>query len=157
IRIDPTGTRLWVTVAGGANAGAVAEFDMDGNYLGNFIEPGTITSPWAVVLRESDVLVPDSGDDSIKRFDYDGNFLGVFHQSDGVNGIDFPQQAILSASDDVLAAGFSSPSGAYEFDGATGDQIGYYDVVSGLRGIYELPSGNLLVTNSTGLHEITRS
>src|SRR5690606_9824040 len=26
IRIDPTGTRLWVTVAGGANAGAVAEF-----------------------------------------------------------------------------------------------------------------------------------
>ena len=40
-----------------------------------------------------------------------------------------------------------------------GGVVGIYDPASlgGYRGVYELPNGNLLVTNGAGVHEIDRS
>ena len=50
---------LLVTVAGGTNSDAIAEFDQSGNYLGNFIAPNTsiLDGPFDLIFRTSDVLV----------------------------------------------------------------------------------------------------
>ena len=68
----------------------------------------------------------------------------------------FPEQIAEAASGNLLVAGFSNPSGCYEYTNA-GVYVGYYDVVSGLRGVYELSNGNILVTNGSGVYEINRS
>src|SRR5690606_13978024 len=39
---------------------------------------------------------------------------------------------------------------------ADGDLVGIYTGVSGNRGVYELPNGNILTTNANGVHEIDR-
>lgn len=146
---------LLVTVAGGANANSVAMFDTEGEYLGNFIDnnAGGLNSPWNIVFRPefNDYLITASGSGSVHRFDTDGNPIGIF-----ASGINFPQQLFMNDEGNILVATFSSPSGVYEFDSA-GNQIGYYGVVTGLRGVYELGNGNLLVTNSSGVHEINRN
>ena len=154
---SPDGTQLWVTVASGANDGAIAAFDVDGNYVGNFIEPGTggLDSPYSIFVRESDVLISDSGTDSVLRFDLDGMFLGTWNSNPDLN---FPQQiseAVFEGEGDLLVAGFSLPSGIYEYasDGTLEDT---YDVITGNRGVYELPNGNLLTTNGGGISEVTR-
>ncbi len=148
-------TSLLVTVGDGTNEDTIVEIDSDGNFAGIFTaETG---SPFDVLVRDSDVLVGEIDDENIYRYDFDGVLLDTLVDSDGLTGIDFPQQLNLASNGNVLAAGFSSPSGAYEYDGTTGAQVGFYGVVDGLRGIYELPNGNLLVTNGSGLFEITRS
>ncbi len=86
----------------------------------------------------------------------DPNNQQIFHDSDGVVGIDFPEQVHVSATGRVFVAGFSAPSGIYEYDPATGAEINYIDTsvlgFGGLRGIYELGNGNLLITNGSGVH-----
>lgn len=80
----------------------------------------------------------------------------IFHDSDGITGIDFPEQVTVTAGGRILAAGFSAPSGLYEYD-AAGNQIDFIDTVTiggqgGLRGVAELGNGNLLFTNGAGVH-----
>jgi hypothetical protein len=155
IMIAPSGDRLWVTVGSGSspNAGAIAEFDTEGNYLGNFIEPGTggLSSPFFLYQYGDALLISDSSTDAIHEFDLDGNFVGVWNDP----GINFPQQ-LASGGKNVLAAGFSNPSGTYEY-GPDGSQLAVYTPITGVRGVHELPSGNILVTNGSGVHEITRA
>lgn len=80
----------------------------------------------------------------------------IFHDSDGVVGIDFPEQVHVTDSGRVFAAGFSAPSGLYEYDPLTGAEINYIDTSAlgfgGLRGVYELGNGNLMFTNGAGVH-----
>ncbi len=156
IAISRDGTQLWVTVGSGTNRDAVAAFDQSGNFVGNFIAPGTgLDSPFDVLLRLSDVLVSNfTGGDNVLRYDYSGGFLGVFE--DPASPLNLPEQLALAANNNVLAAGFSTPSGVYEFD-ASGTQVGVYNAKTGLRGVYELPNGNLLVTNGSGISQITRA
>ncbi len=155
IDISERGTLL-VTVGGGANEDSIAEFDQNGNYLGNFTDQ--TGSPFDVFVRDDndDVLVSDIDNEDILRFDQNGNLLGIFVDGDGITSLDFPEQIQQADNKNILVAGFSSPSGVYEYD-ANGNQVGYYDAETGLRGVYELPNGNLLVTNSGGVSEITRS
>lgn len=88
---------------------------------------------------------------AIEQYAYDGTHLGTWHDSDGVNGIDFPQQ-INPRGKNVLAAGFSSPAGIYEYD-SNGAQINYWAPGgTGLRGVYALGNGKILFTNSQGVH-----
>jgi len=154
IRISPDGTRLWVTVATGANQGAIAMFDMEGNYVGNFIEPGAsqTTGPWDIEVRESDILISSNSPNAIFRYTLDGTFIEQFNET----AIAFPQQMHRNAEGNILQATFSPPSGVHEFT-ATGAFVGLYTPFTGLRGVYELPNGNILVTNSAGVHEITRA
>ena len=157
IDYSPDGTELWATVTGGANQDAVARFDQSGNYLGNLVANGAggVDGPFDVLVRASDILVPAINSDNVHQYDHSGNVIGVFE--DPASALNFPEQANLASNGNVLVAGFSSPSGVYEYDGATGAEVGVYNVVTGLRGVYELPNGNILVTNSAGLHEITRA
>jgi len=133
----------------------VAEFDADGNFVGNFIPPNAtiMDGPFCILYRihENDYLVTASTSDAVHRYDAAGSYL-----NDLVPSINFPEQVSVTPSGNLLVAGFSTPSGCYEYTSA-GVYVGYYDVVTGLRGVYELPNGNILVTNSTGVYEINRS
>lgn len=143
-----------VTVAGGGNNNAIAEFDPDGAYLGNFITAGLggLNSPWCIIYREAfqDYLITGGSSNAVHRYDADGLFIEIF-----ASPLNFPEQIYEMSNGNILVATFSSPSGVYEFD-AQGDQIGFYNPVTGLRGVYELGNGNILTTNGSGVFEINR-
>ena len=144
-----------VTVASGANSHAIAEFDSQGQYVGNFVANGAggLNGPWSIIYRAdfNDYLISTSGSNAIHRFDANGQSLGMF-----VPSINFPEQMHLMPNGNVLVATFSAPSGVYEYNSA-GVQVGFYGPVTSLRGVYELPNGNILVTNGTGVYEINRA
>ena len=154
IYMKPDGTLL-VTVAGGANTNSIASFDVDGEYLGNFVDnnAGGLNGPWSIVYRAdmNDYLITASGSNGIHRYDADGDFIEMF-----ATGLNFPQQLQQIDNGNILVATFSAPSGVYEFD-SEGNQIGYYSVMTGLRGVRELSDGNIMVTNSSGAHIINRN
>lgn len=152
IAMSPDGTVL-ATVAAGENAHAVAEFDAGGNYLGNFIDnqAGGMQGPWFILFRDTDVLVSSVTSAAIHRFTHDGTPLGVFH-----GPIAFPQQMQELDNGNILVSNFSSPSGVWELD-ADGNLIDIYSGVTSNRGVYELPNGNILTTNGSGVHEIDRA
>ncbi len=146
---------ILVTSAGGGNSDAVAEFDAGGNFVGNFIPPNAtiMDSPFDIIYRihQNDYLVSASTSDAVHQYNNAGSYVG-----DLVPEINFPEQVSLTSSGNLLVAGFSTPSGCYEYT-STGTYVGYYNIVAGLRGVHELPNGNILVTNSSGVYEINRS
>jgi hypothetical protein len=152
----PNGNLL-VTVTGGANQDSVAEFNAAGTHVGNFIAIGAggLDGPFDLVFRNADVLVSSINSDQILRYDRDtGAFLGVFA---AVNN--FPQQIALAANGNVLVANFGgTQEGILEYQ-ADGTFVARITVagLSGYRGVYELPTGNLLVTTGTGVYEISRA
>lgn len=149
------GTKLYVANAGGANADAVAAFDATGAFTGNFIANGSggLDGPWDVLLRTVDVLVPASDSDNILRYDRaTGAFLDVF-----ATGVPFTEQIAETSTGTILGASFT-PGQIDEYS-AVGAPIGSYTYsgLSGFRGVYELPSGALIVTNGGGVHEVLRN
>jgi len=148
IEVRPGTNTVLGTIGSGANTDAVPEFDLaTGNYLGNFIAPNAAfcDSPFDIIFRASDCLVSASTSDDITRYDLSGNHLG-----DLVVGINFPEQIYETASGNILAAGFSSPSGLYIYD-SNGNQLNYFSAVTGLRGAFQLGNGNYMVTSGTGV------
>lgn len=96
--------------------------------------------------------VGDSDGDDIERITISGQALTPFHNSDGVSGIDFPQQLVLMPDGGVLAAGFTAPSGIYRYD-ASGAQLVYLPTVSP-RGVHALPSGEYLYSAGVNLSAV---
>jgi hypothetical protein len=145
----PNGNLL-VTVGSGANSNAVPEFDLSGNFLGNFIAVGAggLNSPFCVLFRGNDVLVTGSSSDAAHRYDLNGNYINNL-----ITGANFPQQIIELPNGNLALAIFSTPSGLGIYD-SNGNQLNFFTAVTGLRGVYQLPSGNFVVTNGAGLHEI---
>jgi hypothetical protein len=145
---------LLVTVGGGANDDAVAEFDTSGNYLGNFVAnaAGGLDSPFDVLMT-SETLVGGITSDAIHRYDLSGTYIADLAPVDS-----FPEQLALAGNGNLLVANFSgTQAGVMEITSA-GTVVGIYtSSESGLRGVYELPNGNLLVTNGNGVHEIDKS
>ncbi len=154
ISLTPGMTSVVGTIGSGTNSDAVPEFDLaTGNYLGNFIAPNTtiLDSPFDIIFRNSDCLVSASTTDNIAQYDLSGNYLG-----DLVSGINFPEQIYEASNGNILAAGFSSPSGLYIYD-SNGTQLNYFGAVTGLRGAYQLGNGNYLVTNGTGVYVLDQN
>ncbi|GAB4286996.1 MAG: hypothetical protein Kow0098_02900 [Ignavibacteriaceae bacterium] len=149
IALAPDLGSVLVTVGSGANQDAVAQFDLSGNYLGNFISPNTsiMDSPFDILFRASDALVSASSSNDITIYDLNGNYTGDFAF------VSFPEQVYEAANGNILVAGFSSPSGLYVFD-ASGNQLNYFSTITGLRGAYPLGNGNYLVTNGSGVYEL---
>jgi hypothetical protein len=151
------GGGLLVTVAAGGNADSVAEFDAAGAFTGNFIDNGAggLDSPWSIVFRDTDILVSaNGGPGTILRYGPDGTPDGVLF-----SGIGFPEQMQELPGGNILVAQFTTiggrTPGVWELS-ATGELVGVYTGVSGNRGVYELPNGNILTTNGSGVHEIDR-
>ena len=147
------GAVVHVANAGGANADAVATFDATGAYTGNLIANGAggLDGPWDVLIRTTDILVPSSDSDNILRYDRTGAFLDVF-----ATGAPFTEQISETSTGTILGASFS-PSQIDEYS-ATGAVVGTYTYagLTGFRGVYELPSGSLIITNGLGVHEVLR-
>ena len=155
MEMRPNGNLL-VTVGGGTNADAVAEFDASGNYLGNFIANGAagLVSPFDALLRSNDYLVGGITSDQIHSYDLSGAA-----NPDLVAINTFPEQIALAANGNILVANFSgTEEGVVEYT-PTGTLVGIYDpaALGGYRGVYELPDGNILTTNGSGVHEIDRA
>ena len=161
--VTPGGAGL-VSVGGGTNADAIAEFDTAGVSLGNFVGNGVggVGSPFDVflveqpggVLAAGDFLVPGINSDAVHRYDATGAAQANFVALDT-----FGEQVAQAANGNVLVANFSgTQEGIVEFTNA-GALVGVYDppALGGYRGVFELPNGNLLVTNGNGVHEMDRA
>lgn len=142
---------LLVTVGGGANADAVAQFDPAGNYIGNFIPNGYngLLSPFDIAFRTNDCLVAGINSDAVHRYSLTGDSLGIF-----AAGISFPEQIEFAPNGNVLVVNFSTPnSGVIVYD-SLGTPLVVLAGVTGNRGVYVLGNGNILTTNGAGVHEI---
>lgn len=133
----------------GAPGDAVIMYQPDGTLMGNF----AAGDPFDILDYDGKLLISDIGSEDILLASYDGSSVSVFHDSDGTTGIDFPQQLGRRGVDHVLAAGFSSPSGVYEYTDE-GVQVNYFDQVTGVRGVYELGNGNIMTTSGNGVFVI---
>ncbi len=145
-----------MTVNSGTNQDSVAEFDTSGNYLGNFVANGSggLDGPFDVYPRTADWLVSSINTDNALRYDLAGAFIASLA---GINN--FPQQVTEASNTNVLIGNFGgTQEGVVELT-AAGALVGIYDPASlgGYRGAYELPNGNILTTNGSGVHEIDRS
>jgi hypothetical protein len=153
--LRPNGNLL-VTVASSANANSIAEFDPDGNYLGNFIDNGSggLNSPFDVYERPSvDWLVSSINNNQVLSYEWaNGDPIGQFAPISS-----FPQQIYDIDNGNVLVANFSGTVGVHEFQ-ADGTPVGVYNPagVSGNRGVYQLPNGNILTSSGGGVFEIDR-
>lgn len=163
IALRPNGNLL-VTIGGGANDDAVAEFDTAGTYLGNFVANASagLDSPFDVLevtstggsLTVGEWVVGGITSDAIHHYNAAGGALANLAPMDT-----FPEQLAWASNGNLLIANFSgTQEGVVELDN-TGGLIGIYDPASlgGYRGVYELPSGNILTTNGSGVYEIDRT
>lgn len=118
---------------------------------------GGIRGPFDVMEYNGEVLVADEGQDKIVRYTPEGKFIDLFASFINFPQLDFPQQMAVASSGNLLVCAFSSGV-ILEFD-STGTLVGQYDpgTLDLYRGIYELGNGNLLVTTTTGVFEVTRA
>lgn len=146
------GSEVWVTNAGsnnGAPGNAIVKIDIATASINGFTP--TNGSLFDLVNYQGQVLGSNIGNENLEFYDAAGNFASNFHVSDGVTGIDFPQQLFVRENGGILAAGFSSPSGVYAYD-ADGNDLGIVAAIdSGARGVYELGNGNIMWTNGAGV------
>jgi len=153
IRYHPTTGSLLVTIGSGGNQDAVAEFDASGAYLGTFVAPGAggVDSPFDILV-DAEALVTASTSDAVHR--YDASTGG--HLGDLVTGIDFPQQVAIAPSNGNILIAVWGGSFIREVQ-PDGTFVADYTIADDPRGVYELPNGNLLYANGSGVHEITRA
>ncbi|HYP40410.1 MAG TPA: S-layer homology domain-containing protein [Chloroflexia bacterium] len=153
IALRPNGNLL-VSVTGGGNDNSIAEFDTNGNFVGQFIAAGAggLAGPFDVYSRTADYLVSSIDTNQVLRYSSTGAFLGVFAPIS-----DWPQQINEAANGNVLVADFSgSNNGVNEYT-AAGTFVARYNVITGNRGAIELGNGNILTTDDTGVYEISRA
>jgi hypothetical protein len=152
--LRPNGNLL-VTVASGPNTHSVAEFDTNGVYLGNFVANGAggLAGPWDIYQRSGDWLVSNStSPQALRRYHLTtGDFLSLL-----VSISSFPEQIDEAANSNILVANFSGQQGVLEYT-AAGAFVALYNVITGNRGVHELPNGNILTTSGNGVFEISRS
>jgi hypothetical protein len=146
----PNNNHLVVCNAQGGNFNRIVEFDTSGNYLGIFIEAnsGGLLSPFDIIFRSTDVLVTGSTSSAAHRYDLNGNYLDDF-----ATYILFPQQIVEFPNGNIGIASFGSSGGLKIYD-ENGNLVNEFNSVSGLRGVHYLGNGNIIVTNSAGVHEI---
>jgi len=124
-------------------ADCVVRFDTAGTVLGTFPR----LQPFDVLEFQGGLLVTGAVDDDLARFDLAGNALGVFHDSDGITGIDLAVQISLNNAGNVLAGGLITPSGIYEYDAATGAQVNYWSAPGPVRGVEQLGDGRYICSS----------
>jgi len=157
IAYHPDTGELLVPVAGGANDDAIARFDSSGNYLGNFVANGAggLDSPWHIAFDAGEGYVPASMSDAVHSYDRTtGATTGTLLPVDS-----FAISLAWASNGNLLVANWSgTQEGILEVQ-PDGTIVGTYfpAPINGPRGVFELPSGNLLVADGDGVHEITRA
>lgn len=154
IDFHPNGNLL-VSTAGGANSDAIVEFDMMGNFVRNFIVPNAsiVDSPFDVLTRSGDILIPALTNEVIARYDFSGNFLDYF-----ATNIDFPEQIAELSNGEIAVANFGTiNSGVQIYPDSGGSYTQLLNGVTGVRGVAELDNGNIMTTNGAGIYEVDRT
>ncbi len=147
---------LLVAVRAGANANAVAEFDTNGSFLGNFVSNGAggLNRPADVHLRDGELLVSAFGSDRIHRYDAgNGAYLGdlaVIHNA--------PLQIAEASNGNILVADDSGPQRGVLEIAANGTNLAQVAPAEmrGFDGVFELPSARFLVSTGIGVFEVDR-
>ncbi|GJM18202.1 MAG: hypothetical protein DHS20C14_04150 [Phycisphaeraceae bacterium] len=118
---------------------------------------GGIRGPFDALEYNGDVLISTDTQNALVKFTPDGAFNERFTSSFDFPQIDFPQQMAEALNGNLLVCCFSS--GVILEFAPDATLVGQYDpgTLSLYRGIAELDNGNLLVTTTTGVHEITRT
>ena len=146
-------TEVWVSNAGsnnGAPGNGIVKIGTDGTITGNFLTP-TGSSFDVLDNGNGEVYISFiNGGSPIERWDYDGNFIDNLVDPGVLN---FAQQMWMTQDGDLLVANFSSPGGIYLFDIETGTQLEYW-AQSNSRGVIETADGNILWSNSNGVHRL---
>tara|TARA_R110000782_G_scaffold12913_3_gene38239 strand:- start:31675 stop:32556 length:882 start_codon:yes stop_codon:yes gene_type:complete len=149
--MEVVGNSVWVTNAGtnnGAPGDSIVFIDAASYSITGSV--ATNGSLFDVINYNGQILASNITQENLELYDLSGNFAGTFHDSDGLTGIDFPEQLAARANGNVLAAGFSSPSGVYEYD-QFGNDLGIVaGVDAGARGVIELGNGSVMWTNGAG-------
>jgi len=113
--------------------------------------------PRGIVSFGTGFLVGNSTTDDIEIVSATGAVSPTpFHNSDGISGINFPQQLVVLPDGGVMAAGFSAPWGLFFYD-ANGSELGSYrypEVFLSPRGAYLLDNGSYLYTGGTRIDVI---
>ena len=121
------------------------------SYLGLNAYRGDDSSIFDVYNFGGDLYVSNNTLQDIDIIDLSGNLAQTVVDSDGVSGIDFPEQIAGLDNGNFMVAGFISPSGVYEFT-TEGDDLGIIaGADAGPRGAYELGNGNIMYTNGSGV------
>ncbi|MBA5629948.1 Ig-like domain-containing protein [Moheibacter lacus] len=146
-------SEVWVSNAGsnnGAPGNGIVKIGTDGTITGNFLTP-TGSSFDVLDNGNGEVYISFiNGGSPIERWDYDGNFIDNLVDPGVLN---FAQQMWMTQDGDLLVANFSSPGGIYLFDIETGTQLEYW-AQSNSRGVIETADGNILWSNSNGVHRL---
>jgi hypothetical protein len=142
---------LLVTVGSGTSQNTIQQFDTAGVTMGAFIN-SNLNSPFDILYRTNDILISNSsGTNDVTKYNLDGSFNSAFISN---SGLSFAQSLQRLPNGNITVSGFSGAgSGLYIFDSA-GTYINTLTGVTGNRGSWRLPSGNFLVTNGAGVHEI---
>jgi uncharacterized protein (TIGR03382 family) len=149
--MEVVGNQVWVTNAGsnnGATGNSIVFIDSTSYAITGSV--ATNGSLFDLINYNGQILAGNIGNESLEVYDLSGNLVSTFVSSDGISGIDFPQQLFVRGNGNVLAAGFSTPSGVFEYD-VFGNSLG---IVAGLdrgpRGVLELLNGDVMWTTGTG-------
>ncbi len=118
---------------------------------------GGIRGPFDALEYNGEILVSTDTQNAVVRLTPDGTFNERFTSRFDVPALDFPQQMAEAGNGNLLVCAFSGGA-ILEFNPA-GTLVGQYDpgTLSLYRGVAELDNGNLLVTTTTGVHEVTRA
>ncbi|MBX3364814.1 MAG: hypothetical protein KF866_08630 [Phycisphaeraceae bacterium] len=158
---EVVGNTAYVSNAGtqnGAPGLAVVTVDVPSASVTGFwrVGPALNGNPFDVLLWQGNLLVNDITGNNIEVHDLSGNWIRTLHNSDGVSGVDFPEQMVVTSANTILCAGFSPPIGIFEYD-ANGNQINYWPVGNGNRGVAELGNGDIIFTSGQGLFSLSRA
>lgn len=153
---------VWVANAGtsgGAPGQALVQLDMNLDFVASYTGVGSPFDAKEFTLGGvQGMLISDITDDILHFFDPANPTMPTpFIDSDGVTSFDFPEQINLDQSTgNIRVTSLVTPNGFFEFDKITGVELDYVDTsVFGntiLRSAYELGNGNILYTNSSGVH-----
>ena len=142
---------LLVTVGSGASTSTIQQFDTAGVSLGTFMSTN-VNSPFDVLIRSNDILVTNSGGvNDVTRYNLDGSFNSIFITN---STLGFPQSIQRLANGNISVSAFNGTASGLHIVDSTGAPINVLIGVTGNRGSWQLPSGNFLVTNGAGIHEI---
>ncbi|TRZ65821.1 T9SS C-terminal target domain-containing protein [bacterium] len=144
---------LLVTNAGtvGNSQNTIQQFSLQGVFLNTFASD-SINSPYNLLFRNTDLLESNSsGAHNIIKFNKNtGAYTGDFLNST----LNFPQQMINLTGGRIALCEFSGVLSGIRIYDSLGILKDTLKGVTGVRGVWRLPNGNFLTTNSVGIYEI---
>ena len=140
--------------------GKIYRVSLKGGKVSVFSDWAGIGQPRGIVPYGDGFLVGNSTDDDLEIVSSTGVVAPTpFHNSDGVNGINFPQHLTWLANGELMVTGFSPPFGIFFYDpkGFESGRLGAPYVTTSPRGAFRLENGDTLYTAGTRIDRITLS